>query len=107
MAISGSGKFVKIMGGVLSFGTNNTTHAEIYRDTTTYSGNTYYGITCTGTYFSLSGLNELVIGTLVAYTGTIRMYTLLYMEPNLIGDTYVNAYSEEMRFVNGFFVGPA
>jgi len=113
---TGSGKFVKIMGGKLSAGVDNTTYYEAYAETRTISSKTYYGIKLSAGCLSLQNISEIAIGDVRGYTGLIGVYTNFYypFDP-LIWDaswwtTWINnrnswlAY-KTLAFENGILVG--
>lgn len=112
MAISGSGKWVKIQLGVLNFGKDNTTYGSIYAYQRTYSSTVYSGVKIdTLRYLGFSNLSELAIGNVAGYTGSFKIYTdlicpydLIIWDPtndlSRISAPYVTA-----RFEKGFCVG--
>ena len=115
MAITGSGKYVRIIGGTMKFGqttdpTSGTSGvAEVYADV--YSSKK--GTTCNAGYLNLTGVSELSVGVLKGYTGVVPMLTSFSSPyPILIYDDSINLNNirytfTNYRFVNGFFVGTA
>ncbi len=85
MAYSGSGKWVKIQTGVMSFGKDNQTYGSVYAYQQSYGSNTFNGIKVDGfNYLDFSNLSEFAIGNVAGYTGTIRMYTDIICPYDLI-----------------------
>ena len=114
-AYTGSGKYIKIQTGRLSFGSGTSEYANIRPTSYTRNGVTYYGIQdYTSNYIWLSWLEELTIRNYKGYSGIIRMYTnfttpnrsviLFDLDAQDIADIKV-AYTD-YRFVHGICVGP-
>ncbi len=118
MAITGSGKYVRIENGTMTLGqtTDPTSgtfgYAEIFADWSALHGNKR-GFTCNAGYINLTGVSNLSIGVIKGYTGVIPMLTSFSSPyPILIYDDSFDLnnirYSfTNYRFVNGFFVGAA
>ena len=115
---TGSGKWIRISSGTLSFGNKSgnttTTYGNVYANSVTQNNVTYRGFYAASmSYLNLTGLTELTVGDAKGYTGTVKMYTYFYDPYNVViwdpdWDTsqIVRRY-KTYRFVHGFMVGEA
>ena len=118
MAITGSGKYVRIENGTMKLGqtTDPTSgtfgYAEIFADWSALHGSKR-GITCNAGYINLTGVSKLSIGVIKGYTGIIPMltsfsspYPIFFYDPD-VNLSNIHYSFTIYRFVNGFFVGEA
>lgn len=86
MAITGSGKYVKIQGGVMSLGVDNTAYCSFapYRYHVAQDEDIDGLQVSTLNYLELSGLNELSVGEFQGYTGRVKVYTQYYNPYDLL-----------------------
>lgn len=115
MTITGSGKWIQIINGIMKFGKDSTQYGTIEPYEYTHNNETTQGITSTLTYISITNLNDFSVEYKKGYTGIIPMCTYFYDPYNaLIWDPYdlddfnpdnVLVTMKQYRFVNGFMVG--
>ena len=105
----GSGKWIKIDKGVLSFGIDEHTCSQAYAATVELNGKTYYGfIDPTIQHIEFPQLSRVTLYPGVGYTGTVKMYTKFECPYQVFieEDNYYDVETEyaKCKFVNGFLV---
>lgn len=110
--MAGSGKWIRIASGKLSFGNNNSTYAEMYSSKITNNSKDYLGMTIDCSHIALTGLTEFSIADVKGYTGVISMctdfytpYDCLIWDPTSYNINNVRTAFQNYRFVHGFCVG--
>ena len=108
---SGSGKWVKLERGVMSFGNDDRTYGSVNAYAYSYGTITGNGIRLNGIdYIGFSGLSEFAVGDVQGYTGTVKMYTSFECPYDLIiwdpayDLSQITATYKTVRFEKGFCV---
>lgn len=73
-----SGKYVKAVSGVLSFGYNTTQYAAAKAATISSGGKTYYGYKDSSCQYLGITASDIYLGKYKGYTGTVKAYTSFY-----------------------------
>ena len=74
--ITGSGRWTKIISGVLSGGKDDETYASVRAETTRYNNVSYYGVALSSVqWLNLAAIEKLTVGGYDAYSGDVIMYT--------------------------------
>ena len=109
---NGSGKYVKLQSGRLSFGVNSTQYGQVFAITKSFIPETFYGIQSDIQYLKLTNLTKLCIARGLGFTGTVQMYSYYYSPYNsLIWDSEdyrasnIRSTAVTYRFVRGIMVG--
>ena len=108
---SGSGKWVKLQSGIITFGKDNETYGTASAYAWSYGVRHANGLRLGGIgYLNLTGLSEFAVGDVQGYTGTIRIYTqfdcpydLIIWDPDNDLSRIVATY-KTVRFEKGFCV---
>lgn len=115
MAVTGSGKYLQIVSGVVNYGVDSTQYGTAYASQSPQqSYGTLNGLCSTMSYLNLQNLNKLSIGSMTGYTGVIPIctyyyspYPLIIWDPEDYNINRVTATITNYRFVNGICVGRA
>lgn len=110
--MAGSGRWVRIQSGQLSFGLNSDTKATVYASMVpTPDSNSYHGITIDTQEINLVNVDTLSISNIEGYTGIIPMctyfyspYNCMFWDPSEFDINNVRTSFVNHEFVNGILV---
>lgn len=113
MAVTGSGKYLRIVSGVVSYGVDNTQYGTAYASQSPQqSYGKLNGLCSTMSYLNLQNVNKLSIGSMTGFTGILPVlgyyyspYPLILWDPESMDINNVYSTMTTWRFVNGVCMG--